>query len=100
MAWPFQIIRRRQVARPEAMNVGPLGVADTEPWWIAVNQIIDEAEWETVWGARRTTANTNACIAAVGAGEGVALVRQKLIEARQIALQSEVRGQRSEVRGG
>jgi hypothetical protein len=81
------------------MNVGPLGVADTEPWWIAINEIIDEAEWETIEGARRTTANTNSCIAAVGAGEGVALVRQKLIEAREIALQSEVRGQRSEVRG-
>jgi hypothetical protein len=100
MAWPFKIVRRKPVEWAGAMNVGPLGVADTEPWWIVVNQIIDEAEWETVWGARRTTANTNACIAAVGAGEGVALVRQKLQEAREIALQSEVRGQRSEVRGG
>jgi hypothetical protein len=89
MPWPFQIIRRKPVARPEAVNLGPLGVADTEPWWIAINLIIDEAEWETIEGARRTTGNTNACIAAVGAGEGVALVRQKLHEARQIALKSE-----------
>jgi hypothetical protein len=97
MPWPFQIVHRRQVTRPEAVNLGPLGVADTEPWWIVVNQIIDKAEWETIDGARRYTEETNRCIAAVGAGEGVALVRQKLHEARQIALKS---GQRSEVRGG
>jgi hypothetical protein len=75
------------------MNIGPLGVADTEPWWIAVNKIIDQAEWETIEVARRKTPNTNECIAAVGAGEGVHLVRQKLQEAREVALRENQLGQ-------
>jgi hypothetical protein len=70
----------------DALFTGALAVADTEPWWIAVHSIIDQAEWETIDGARRRTKETNACIAAIGAGEGVALVRQKLIDARELAL--------------
>jgi hypothetical protein len=94
MPWPFQIIRRKPAARAETINVGPLGVADTEPWWLAVNQILDEAEWETIEGARKRTPNTNACIAAVGAGEGVALVRDKLKQARDLALgELKIRGE-------
>lgn len=76
--------------RPSTIAVGPLAVPDTEPWWNAVHQIIDQAEWETIDGARRRTKETNACIAAIGAGEGVALVRQKLIEARELALREAV----------
>jgi hypothetical protein len=61
-------------------------VPDTEPWWLAVHQVIDEAERETIQGARNRIQNANACIAAVGAGEGCALVRQKLEDKREIAL--------------
>lgn len=79
-------MKPRRLPVDEPMFIGALAVADTEPWWTAVHSIIDEAEWETIEGARRRTKDTNACIAAVGAGEGVALVRQKLNHAREIAL--------------
>jgi hypothetical protein len=61
-------------------------VPDNEPWWMAVHQLIDEAERETVDGARSRTANTNLCIAAIGASEGVDLIRQKLKDKRELAL--------------
>lgn len=59
---------------------------DTEAWWRAVNWIIDVAETETIQGARKVTANPHMVIAAVGAGEGIDLVRTKLKEAREAAL--------------
>jgi hypothetical protein len=65
---------------------GVFAVADTEPWWLAVHQIVDQAELETIAGARRMTADANRCIAAVGAGEGCDLIRAKLKEARERAL--------------
>jgi hypothetical protein len=65
---------------------GVFAIPDNEPWWLAVHQILNEAESETVSGARNRTANPNLCIAAVGAGEGVELVRQKLIDKRRLAL--------------
>jgi hypothetical protein len=61
-------------------------VSDQEAWWLAVHQLINEAEQETIQAARAHTANPNQCIADVGAGEGVALVRQKLLDARELAL--------------
>jgi hypothetical protein len=61
-------------------------VPDTEPWWLAVHQVLNQAEKESVEGARNRLANTNMCIAAVGAIDGVVLVRQKLMAAREIAL--------------
>jgi hypothetical protein len=67
---------------------GAFAVPSDEPWWLAVHQIIDQAEEETIRGARMRTQITNACIAAVGAGEGVDLVRTKLHDARAIALKS------------
>jgi hypothetical protein len=70
----------------EVDRTGAFAVPDTEPWWLAVHQVIDEAEAETIQGARNRIQNANACIAAVGAGEGCALVRQKLEDKREIAL--------------
>jgi len=72
-------------------RTGVFAVANNEPWWLAVQQVIDEAEQETIQGARNRVSNTNQCISAIGAGEGCALVRQKLIDKREIALK-EVRG--------
>lgn len=63
-----------------------LAVSDKDTFWLAVHQVINEAEQETIEGARNRTAETNKCIAAVGAGEGVCLVRSKLIIKRQTAL--------------
>jgi len=65
---------------------GAFAVADSEPWWRAVHQTINELELETIEAARRYTKSTNECIAAVGAGEGVAMVRLRLIEKRDNAL--------------
>jgi len=87
--WTKPGFRFRADRAIEAIRIAPLGVPDNEPWWLAIHKIIDDAEWETIEGARNRTSNTNACIAAVGAGEGVALVRQKLIDARTLALQSQ-----------
>jgi hypothetical protein len=41
-----------------------------------------------VQSARNRTSNPNLCIADVGAGEGVDLVRQKLLDKRRLALQT------------
>jgi hypothetical protein len=72
---------------PATDFTGVFAIPDNESWWLAVHQILDEAEDETVQGARNRTANPNLCIAAVGAGEGIDLVRQKLISKRRLALQ-------------
>jgi hypothetical protein len=65
---------------------GAFAVADTEPLWRAIHQALDELEMEMIEAARRYTKSTNECIAAVGAGEGVAMVRLRLIEKRENAL--------------
>lgn len=67
-------------------SVEVFGVPDTEAWWVSVHWILDQAERETIEWARKKTGDANACIAAVGAGEGIELVRTKLNEARAIAL--------------
>jgi hypothetical protein len=72
---------------PDTDFTGLFAIPNNEPWWMAVHQILDEAEAETTRGARNRTANPNLCIAAVGAGEGVELVRQKLLDKRRLALQ-------------
>jgi hypothetical protein len=72
---------------PDFDYTGVFAIPDNTPWWLAVHQILNEAEAETVQGARNRTANPNLCIAAVGAGEGIDLVRQKLLDRRRIALQ-------------
>jgi hypothetical protein len=76
---------------PETDFTGVFAIPNNEAWWLAVHQILNEAEAETVAGARNRTANPNLCIAAVGAGEGVELVRQKLLDKRKLALQHATR---------
>lgn len=65
---------------------GALAVPDTTPWWLAVHQVLNEIEKETIESARKRVAHTNLCILDVGAGEGVAMVRLRLIEKRNAAL--------------
>jgi hypothetical protein len=70
-------------------RIGAFAVPDTEAWWLAVHETINEAEAETVAGAR-TRAQKNlhyAAISAIGAGEGCDLIRQKLIDKRNLALE-------------
>ena len=66
---------------------GVFAVSDQEPWWLAVDQLLDTLEWETIDATRNNVSNTNLLINAVGAGEGVAMVRQRLWETRREALQ-------------
>ena len=66
---------------------GVFAVSDQEPWWRAVNQLLDTLEWETIEATRNNVATTNLLINAVGAGEGVAMVRQRLWETRSGELQ-------------
>lgn len=89
---PFEITWRKP-KRPWAGAIdldrtGAFAVPDFEPWWLAVHQTINEAEAETVTASRMVavTGDANRCIAAIGAGEGCDLVRQKLIDKRNIAL--------------
>jgi hypothetical protein len=63
-----------------------LAVADTERWWLAVHQILDTIEWETIEEARRYTADPERCAGAVCAGEAIALVRQRLKQTRDEGL--------------
>ena len=71
---------------PAIDRTGALAVPDTQPWWLAVHQIIDQAEAETIASSRQRNTDPNACMAAVNAGEGVDLVRRKLNDARELAL--------------
>lgn len=85
--WVRQSTSNFRVPTSDIMDLsGAFAVVDTEPWWRAVHQIIDQAEAETILGARAVTHDSNRCIAAVGSGEGCALIRMKLKEARQYAL--------------
>jgi len=77
---PMEVFEQRDLS-------GVFAVPIDEPWWLAVHAIIDAAEQECVDGARKRIQSTNACISAVGAGEGCDLVRQKLVDARDIALE-------------
>src|SRR5947209_1189586 len=43
-----------------------LAVPETDLFWRAVHQVINEVESETVDGARRYVGNTNQCISAIG----------------------------------
>ena len=68
-------------------------VPNNEPWWLAVHQVLDEAEWETIQDARfYVWANPERSKSAISAGEGIALIRQKLIDTRNAALQARIRG--------
>lgn len=87
----IRIMRQLRSILPHGDGIdrtGALAVPDTEAWWLAVHQIIDEAELETMQAARdaHRTANTNATIGAVGASEGCDLIRRKLNDARKAAL--------------
>jgi hypothetical protein len=67
-------------------RTGAFAVADDTGWWLGLQQLINKIEAETIVGARNRVKETNECIAAVGAGEGVALVRRRLMETRAYAL--------------
>jgi hypothetical protein len=73
---------------PDQDFSGVFAISDSTPWWLAIHQLLDEAERETIQSARNRTGNPNLCIADVGAGEGVDLVRQKLLDKRRLALQN------------
>lgn len=70
-------------------RAGAFAVAENTAWWVALHQLLNQIEAETVAGARNRVKKTNECIAAVGAGEGVALVRRRLLETRAYALSQE-----------
>jgi hypothetical protein len=67
-------------------RTGAFAIAEDTTWWVAVHQILNAVEAETVAGARIRVRETNECIAAVGAGEGITLVRRRLLETRAYAL--------------
>ena len=77
----------RTYIKPDGINrTLSFAVPDREPWWLGVHQTIDEAEAETIVAARKNILQPYGCIAAVASGEGIDLVRQKLIDKRNIAL--------------
>jgi glycerol-3-phosphate O-acyltransferase len=81
--------RGKRHARPSRKfdgEIKALAVSDEEPWWRAVNAVLEELEWEIIEEARQASANTTLCINALGASEGVALARQRLSELRVEAL--------------
>lgn len=70
---------------------GAFAIAEDTAWWLALQQLLNSIEAETITGARNRVKETNECIAAVGAGEGVALVRRRLLETRAYALAADAR---------
>jgi hypothetical protein len=67
-------------------RTGAFAIGEDTAWWLALHQLLKRLEEETVLGARTRIKDTNECIAAVGAGEGIALVRRRLMETRAYAL--------------
>lgn len=67
----------------EAALRGALTVADDSAWWRAVHQVIDEMEAETTTSARDSTLQPNLCAAHVAAGEGLDLLRKRLVRLRR-----------------
>ena len=65
---------------------GAFAIEENHPLWLAVHQVINEAEKECMEGAAKYVANTNMCISAVGATEECGIIRRKLIERREVAL--------------
>jgi hypothetical protein len=83
------IAYREPVIVPQGRNYdAAFAVSDNEAWWNAVHATINEAEAETVENARAHNTDPNKCMAAVNAGEGVDLVRRKLIDKRSMALRT------------
>jgi hypothetical protein len=67
-------------------RTGAFAIAEDTAWWVALHQVLNNVEAETITGARNRVKETNECIAAVGAGEGITLVRRRLMETRAYAL--------------
>jgi len=65
---------------------GAFAVENTNPFWLAVHQAINELEKETIEAARKCSANPSLSNYHLGASEGVSMVRLRLIEKRGIAL--------------
>lgn len=78
---PISPVRVVHVARPpltpEALR-GALAVADDNSLWLAVHQVIDDLEQETIRTARDLTGQPALCAGAVSAGEALAMLRRKL----------------------
>jgi hypothetical protein len=73
-------------AEPARDLSGIFAVSELEPWYLAVHQCVNEIEREANEAARNRVSNTNQCISAIGAAEGAAMVRLRLIEKRENAL--------------
>jgi len=84
--WTNRAVATRAMQGDSAQLLAAFAVPDTTAWWRAVNWILDVAEAETVRNARNSTMHTNMVLNAVGAGEGIDLVRTKLKEARENAI--------------
>jgi hypothetical protein len=82
---PRVIYVARERLSDEAM-AGALAVADTEAWWRAVHQAIDDLEQETIRSARDSTLQPELCVSHVAAGEGLDMLRKKLNNLRERGL--------------
>jgi len=78
--------RRYDPIETDRDMTGAFAVENTNPFWLAVHQAINEIEAETINSARACSANPNLVNYHVGASEGVTMVRRRLIEKRGIAL--------------
>lgn len=68
---------------PAAAIAGILAVPDTDPWWRAVQQVIDDLEAETIKTARDLTGEPALCATAVAAGEALDMLRRRLCGLRE-----------------
>jgi len=92
MMGAFFFNRSRPPAHNDTDYSQVFAVPENEPWWCAVHRVLDEAEKETVQGARDYIKDTNRVLSAVGAGEGIELVRRKLLDLRDQSLRRNIRG--------
>lgn len=82
----YGVVRPVAAATGEDDLSGALAVPDTDRQWLAVHQVIDEAEDECQRAGRAQVANARMCVNSLGMADGAALVRTKLAERRLEAL--------------
>ncbi len=90
MFWDFLTFQKWKTGRiePDRDMTNSFAIADDNPIWLATHQAINELEKEVVETARKCSANPSLSNYHLGASEGVSMVRLRLIEKRNVALEA------------
>lgn len=93
--WNWRWLQFEEVYTPTPMvdrdMTNAFAVANDNSLWLGVHQAINEVEKETIEMARKCSANPSLSNYHLGASEGVMMVRLRLIQKRNLALEESQR---------